>query len=667
MDNDKYMELFAMESREHIQILNDSLLELENDNESLEPVSEIFRAAHTIKGMAGTLGFKTITKITHNMENILDEIRSQKRKITSELIDVLLECADTLDDLVEDVIELGSEGTSDVTALLSKLDGSISDSNDTNGGSNGNHIHIEAELDQYQRSIINVGIQQGLTPYWIEIKLQSTCLLKGARAYIIFQTLERFGEIIKSIPEVQDIEEEKFDDNFSILILSGNTYGELDGALDSISELDSVKIKEVKLDSSSDEKKSVSDRIPNKEDKKDRKPARKQKGPTSRPKKQLHSIRVDIDRLDSLMNLVSELIIVKNTMEDIGGYSLESGMEDSMEYLSRVTNELHDAVMKVRMVPIEMVFNRFPRVVRDLAKNTHKKINLNIVGAETEVDRTIIDEIGDPLIHLLRNAIDHGIEPPDERVRKGKNPEGLVDLIAFHDGNNVVIEIRDDGYGIDLDNIKNSAVDKGLVTEDKVDTLNDKGVIDLMFMPGFSTSETVSNISGRGVGMDVVKTKVESLGGVIEVETKLGQGSRFIIRLPLTLSIIQALLVEISGGIFAIPLSSILEIIDIPKSNIKRLREQEIISYRGTPIPLIRLEEELDIIDSERQSEEIITVVVIKKGEKQSALSIGNLIGQQEIVIKSLGKYLSNIKIISGATILGDGQVALILDINRLV
>ena len=655
MDNDRYMDLFVEESKEHIQILNDNLLELEADNENLEAVNEIFRAAHTLKGMAGTLGFNNITDITHNMENILDAIRHHEKEITIQLIDILLECTDTLDALIQDIIDLGGEGGRDVTALLSKL----KDPTSSNGVMTNEGFSFGAmELDQYQLSIINTATQQGLIPYWIEIKLQSSCLMKAARAYMVFRTLEGFGEIIKSIPHVQDIEEEKFEDTFSLLLLTHGNHEEIQSKLELISEVDSIKIEKVEYNWA-DSPKVV------KEEKKELAANRQQKSNGSN--RQMRSIRVDIERLDSLMNLVSELIIIKNTMEDIGDYDAESGMVESMEYLSRVTNELHDVVMKVRMVPIEMVFNRFPRVVRDLAKNTNKSISLNVVGADTEVDRTIIDEIGDPLIHLLRNAIDHGIELPEERLKAGKEPEGTVDLIAYHDGNNVVIEVRDDGRGINLQNIIDSAVSKGLITEDKTNDLDDKDIIDLMFQPGFSTAKSVSNISGRGVGMDVVKTKIESLGGIIEVETNLGLGSRFIVRLPLTLSIIQALLFEVSKEIFAIPLSSVQEIMDISLSDIKELRGQEVVPYRGTLIPLIRLEQELDIEEEDRHKAQTITIVVIKKGEKQSALTIGNLMGQQEIVIKSLGKYLSNIKVISGATILGDGRVALILDINRLI
>lgn len=655
MDNNRYMELFAEESKEHIQVLNDNILELEVDTNNMEAVNEIFRAAHTLKGMAGTLGLNLITDITHNMENILDDIRNQKKEVTSHLIDILLECTDTLDVLIQDVIEFGREGDRDVTDLLTKLKDPISSPIDTETKQ---EYEKAMKLDQYQLSLIKAGVEQGLIPYWIEIKLQPTCLLRAARAYMVFQAAESFGEIIKSVPHVQDIEEEKFEDTFYILLLAKGDQAEIQSKLESISEIEYVRIK--KAEYSVEAPKEIKDA----KNKIEEKQQQKSDGSNHR---QVRSIRVDIERLDLLMNLVSELIIIKNTMEDLSSNNTDAGMIENMEYLSRVANELHDAVMKVRMVPIEMVFNRFPRVVRDLAKNTNKQIKLNIVGADTEVDRTIIDEIGDPLIHLLRNAIDHGIELPEERLNMGKEPEGTVDLIAYHDGNNVVIEVRDDGRGINYQNIVDSAVRKGLIAKDKANQLDEKDIIDLMFQPGFSTAKSVSDISGRGVGMDVVKTKIEAMGGLIEVETELGKGTRFIVRLPLTLSIIQALLVEVSNEIFAIPLSSVQEIIDIPLSQVKILRGEEVIPYRGSLIPLVRLERELGVEGDDKSRDEVITLVVIKKGEKLSGLTIGNLIGQQEIVIKSLGKYLSDIKIISGATILGDGRVALILDINRIV
>ncbi|NLJ67203.1 MAG: chemotaxis protein CheA [Clostridiales bacterium] len=663
MDSNTYITLFIEEAKEHIQILNDNLLKLEETNDNNEPLNEIFRAAHTLKGMAGTLGFERITNLAHAMENILDEIRNNKIEISGAIIDILLESTDAIEELVQNVMEFGNEGSKDIKDLLFKLNQSEDSFSDEISG----HPDPRSlELDEYQLNIINVGVGQGLSPYLVEITLKSTCLLKAARAYIVFQALEEFGEIIKTFPQVQDIEEERFEDTFGVLLLTQEGETTIRSRLDLISELQSIKVEKLTYDvdraDSSDS--SDSSETP---DKKREATTAKQYTVQDRTRIQTRSIRVDTEKLDNLMNLVSELITIKNTLVDILGEGMESGINESMEYLARITNGLHDAVTKVRMVPIEMVFSRFPRVVRDLSKNTNKEIVLDILGAETEIDRTIIDEIGDPLIHLLRNAVDHGIETPDERVKAGKDPVGRIELKAHHDGNNVVILVGDDGHGIDLGNIVNKALQKSLISEEDVEHLDDQDIINLMFHPGFSTAKSISNISGRGVGMDVVKTKVESMGGSVDVSTQEGMGSTFTIRLPLTLSIIQALLVEVSDEIYAIPLNSIQEIIDISESTIKKFEDQETIPYNGILLPLIRLEEALDTDTISGQQDQNMKVVVIRRGDRQIALSIGNLIGQQDIVIKSLGKYLSNIRIISGATILGDGRVALILDINHLI
>ena len=377
------------------------------------------------------------------------------------------------------------------------------------------------------------------------------------------------------------------------------------------------------------------------------------------------TVRVDIDRLDVLMNLVSELIIIKTRLEGIEGVQRTQNYNEAVEYLERITTSLHDAVMKVRMVPIEMVFNRFPRMIRDLSRETGKEINLIMSGEETELDRTVIDEIGDPLIHLLRNSVDHGIEGPDNRQEAGKKSAGTINLRAYQDGNNVVIEVEDDGRGINIEKVKKKALDMGIVTKDTLNTLSKKELINLLFKPSFSTAEKVTDLSGRGVGLDVVKTKIEALGGVIEVETEYGKGSKFIIRLPLTLAIIQALLVLIGNEKFAIPLSSIREIINIDSKDIKLVQQQEVIILRKSVIPIVRLAKVLDVTKDKQETSQV-TVVVVKKGEKLSGFVVDNLIGQQEIVIKSLGKLLVGINSIAGATILGDGQVALIIDVNSL-
>ncbi len=365
------------------------------------------------------------------------------------------------------------------------------------------------------------------------------------------------------------------------------------------------------------------------------------------------------------MNLVSELIIIKTRLEDIEDSKTKQNMIEAVEYLERITTSLHDAVMKVRMVPIERVFNRFPRMVRDLSKELGKDISLYMTGEETEVDRTVIDEIGDPLIHLIRNSIDHGIEGPNERRKLNKPETGTVSLRAYPDGNNVVIEVQDDGKGIVVEDIKAKAISRNLITKDAADNMNDQELINLLFKPGFSTADKISDISGRGVGLDVVKTKIESLGGLVEVHSELNKGTKFIIRLPLTLAIIQALMVMVGDEKYALPLNSIKEITTIKSKDIRKVQNQEVVLYRNNTLPILRMNNILKVnLDLEDKDE--IIVVVVKKGDKMAGLVVDDLIGQQEIVIKSLGKYLSGIKIIAGATILGNGQIALIVDPNSL-
>jgi len=367
------------------------------------------------------------------------------------------------------------------------------------------------------------------------------------------------------------------------------------------------------------------------------------------------------------MNLVSELIIIKTRLDDINGdKDYQAKQREAIEYLERITSNLHDAVMKARMVPIENVFNRFPRVVHDLSRELSKEIDILIEGAETELDRTIIDEIGDPLIHLIRNAADHGIESPQERVSKGKPEHGTIRLKAYHDGNNVVIEVSDDGRGIDLNSVLKKAIEKGLIDKEQSKNLKEYEITSFLFEPGFSTKSSVTDVSGRGVGLDVVKTKIESLGGSIEINNKKDMGTTFLIRLPLTLAIIQALMVMVGEEKYAIPLSSIKETVIVSKKEIKKVQKSEVTILRGDVIPVIRLNEILDI-EKKNEDDDELTLVVVKKGEKDVGLAVDELIGQQEIVIKTLGSFLKDIKFIDGATILGDGEVALILDINKLV
>jgi two-component system, chemotaxis family, sensor kinase CheA len=671
MDMNQYLEIFIEESQEHLQSLNQSLLGLETNPKDMQILNEIFRVAHTIKGMAATMGYSKMTNLTHQMENVLDDLRNGKIEVNTFMIDVLFECLDFLENAVNNIASNGNEGNAAAEEIIVKLNTilkgkasvGVSEAAKVVGSDQG-----IMKFNQYENGVVAKAIAQGFNVFKVKIILDSGCMLKAARAFIVFQTVERCGEIIKAVPKVEDIEDENFDSEFSIAIISSESEAVVRKELESISEVNKVifekvdqaddEVSYIALDETSDAGLSSSSQNEEKEAGEDGQSKKSKTGKT---------VRVDIDRLDNLMNLVSELIIIKTRLEGTGTDTTDQDMSEAIEYLERITTNLHDAVMKVRMVPIERVFNRFPRMVRDLSKELGKDIDLIMSGEETELDRTVIDEIGDPLIHLIRNSIDHGVESQDERVKKGKAATGNLYLRAYQDGNSVVIEVEDDGNGIDLNRVRKKAVEKGIISQVEADSLDEKSSVELLFKPGFSTAEKISDISGRGVGLDVVKTKIESLNGVVEVETVSGKGSKFIIRLPLTLAIIQALMVTIGSEKYAIPLNVIRDITTISSDTIRNIHGQEVVLNRDSVLPIIRLSRVLEAEGSSTETDKEMTVVVVKKGEKNAGFIVDSLIGQQEIVIKTLGKYLSGIRFIAGATILGDGQVALIVDTNSLI
>lgn len=664
LDINQYINIFVEESKEHLQNMNDVLLELEKNPNNHDLINEIFRVAHTLKGMSGTMGFTNMANLTHDMENILQAIRNNEIEIADETIDILFECFDALDSSVNHIMDYGTEDNNNYKELISKLNKLLSKEKDKKNNDS-NLQRPSLELEHHVIKVLAKAKAEGLNIFKINISLSENCMLKSARAFIIFKTLESFGEIVYSHPPVDDIEDEKFDLSFSVILVTSINDSDLLKNINQISEIDSIEIEHIdekyNLMESTNENLVLNDdeQSSAEEDSKNEKSAASHSGKIGK------TVRVDIDRLDNLMNLVSELIIIKTRMDDLSGKTTGENMTEAIEYLERITTSLHDAVMKVRMVPIERVFNRFPRLVRDLSKELGKEIDLQMSGEETEVDRTVIDEIGDPLIHLIRNSIDHGIELPKDRTRIGKPERGKLILKAYPDGNNVVIEVEDDGRGIDYKKVAMKAVEKGLISEKEAESLTIEESINLLFLPGFSTADRISDLSGRGVGLDVVKSKIESINGSVEVESIKDKGTKFIIRIPLTLAIIQALLIRLNEEIYAIPLSSVTEIINISKSEIRDIQGQEIVLYRGKTIPIIRLRTVLEI--SEGLDNEDLVVVVVNKGDKQAGLIVDNLIGQQEIVIKSLGKYLAGIKYLSGATILGNGNISLILDINSLI
>lgn len=538
-------------------------------------------------------------------------------------------------------------------------------------------------INIYEMNVINKALEINLFPYYININLDEGCVLKSARAYVIFQVLEKYSDIIRTEPPVEDIEDEKFEFSFSVLVISKYPAETLQKELLRISEVESVTIEELKkesiivnLEDTALEKQGKSnfaqlDSVYQNGRLKDAidtaKNAINAVKDMSASKARLNvvkSVRVDIEKLDVLLNLVGELIIQKTRLEDLYDDKNQT-YQEAIQYLERIITNLHEAVMKVRMVPVETVFNRFPRMIRDLSRKLNKEIVLTMSGEETELDRTIIDEIGEPIVHLLRNSIDHGIEKPQERLSKGKSEEGHVFLKAYQEGNNVIIEVADDGGGINLEKVRQKAIEKGVVTYDEVLNMSENETINLLFRPGMSTANVVSDISGRGVGLDVVKNKIESLGGVVEIESETNKGSRFIIRLPLTLAMIQALLVFIGKERYAIPLSSIKQIVKIRTEEVKLVQKREVIFINDTIVPLVWLDRVLGC-SNENERKNVVTAIIINKGGKLFALTVDSLIGQQEIVIKNLGKYLSDIKFVSGGTILGDGNVALILDVNYI-
>lgn len=699
MDVSQYLEIFIDESEEHLQTLSDCIMVLEKEPDNKDTINEVFRAAHSLKGMAGTMGFKRMQHLTHDMENVFQEVRSDRVKVTSGMIDLLFKCLDALEGYLDNIKGTSDEGTEDNEVIIKELNDFIAKADGEAEAENKEVSEVKEaapaatqeekegqekiELTEEEKKAIREAESNGQHIYAMTVHIQKDCLLKAARAFLVFKAVEDFGQILVYRPSSQDIEDEKFEFDFSFFLASEEETDKIVAAAKAVSEIEKVEAEEIHLEeylkeaAAQEEQQAKEAATEQKEAPAEVPKAAEKKAPAAAAKKQTNAkpvtgrtVRVDIEKLDALMNQVSELIIAKNSLVSIssnesGEYQNQS-FHEQIEYLERITTNLHESVMKVRMVPIESVVNKFPRMIRDLSRKLGKKMELYMTGEDTELDRTVVDQIGDPLQHLLRNSADHGLEDNATRVERGKPEVGSIFLKAFQEGNNVIIEVGDDGNGIDVAAVRDKAVERGVITAEQAENMSQKEIINLLFLPSFSMAKKITDISGRGVGLDVVKSNIEALGGDVEVRTKLGEGTTFIVRLPLTLAIIQALMVEIRDEKYAIALGSIANIESIPVNEIKYVQAQEVIHLRGAVIPLIRLDQVLDMEEKQEEPENL-TVVIVKKGDSLAGLVVDNLIGQQEIVIKSLGKYITNNKIISGATILGDGEVALILDVNTLM
>jgi len=671
IDMSQYMGIFLEESREHLSNLNQHLLKIEKNFQDEESLNEIFRAAHTLKGMASTMGVEDLADLTHHMENVLSALKEGQLKVNTKVINTLFQCFDRMQSMLDSIESSGSSNfdnidlinnlenirngsyKEDINPGREELSGVKSSSDKGLAGSN-----FKFQYNSYDITVLKEAFLKGYNVFSVQISIDESCLMKAVRAFMVFKCLEEDGEIIKSVPHVQDLDEGNFENDFNLLFISKTELEKIENRINAISEIQVTAIDEI-----SESMLEVNNH------KQEEKTSQNQDSRDAAENKQIHkfkkNVRVDIDKLDMLMNLVGELVMYKGCLEQIGAAHKIPQLNETIEQMDRISTDLQSVVMIVRMLPVENVFNRFPRMVRDLAQGLNKEVEFIMEGKETELDRTVIDEIGEPLVHLLRNALDHGIELPQERIALGKPAQGTLLLGARHEGNNIYIDVKDDGRGINAQLIAARAVEKGIIKQDEISQYSDNDLYQLIFTPGFSTASQVSDISGRGVGLDVVKTKIESLNGEISIETKPGNGTRFRIKLPLTLAIIQALMVAVNEEIYAIPLSSVNETTLINKSDIKVIQNQEVITLRGDILPLFRLHEILAVPEEDTEKQEMY-VVVVRKGERQIGLVVDALIGQQEIVIKSLGKILSGIPGLAGAIIAGDGNVRLILDIATL-
>lgn len=684
MDTSQYLSMFLEESIDNLQTLNEALLYLEQQPEDVDKINEIFRVAHTIKGMAATMGFNEMAELTHKMEDVLSKFREGELKVTQNVVTVLFDCLDTLERMVNNISE-GIDDKIEISTVIGALEGVGRENSEVIEMKNvetteeiiveNNDEQFQLVLNQYDMSIIKQAREKGYGAVKIKIDLRENTLLKSARAFLIFKEIEDHGEIIKSLPSTEDIENENFDFHLELVVLTQTSAEELNNIIVNISEVDKVLALPIELNNEVNNN-NVEVELVKAEEKikkvennafannaiveKDIVQTTKQKPSTKDYKKAHQSVRVDLDRLDKLMNMVSEIVIHRTRLEQISSQYKSVDLTETLEQVARTTSDLQDLVMKIRMLPLDVVFNRFPRMIRDLAVESNKEINFIIEGQDTELDRTVIDEIGEPLIHLLRNAADHGVESKEVRIAKGKDPVGTIKLIAYQEGTKAVIKVEDDGSGVDVEKVKAKAERLGIST----DGMNDDDIRNLIFAQGFSTNEVVTDISGRGVGMDVVKTKIAALGGTVDMVSEVGKGSAFIIKLPLTLQIIQALLVKVGEETFAISLGFIDRVIDYKEDRIKKTNGKEVIVYRDTVIPLIRLRKRLDI-GGECTGKNFI--IIVKVGNKEVGLLVDSLLGQQEVVIKPLGKTLEGLKEYIGATILGNGLVTLILDIAALI
>jgi two-component system, chemotaxis family, sensor kinase CheA len=675
MDVSQYKELFINEAQEHLEALNQSMVDLEKDPQNPDVLTEIFRSAHTLKGMSATMGFDQLTELTHEMENVLDGLRSGDIEIGTDIVDLLFSCFDMLGTMVAAIAQESGKiletrplidalravygGEKPATAEAVKRPPRKQREPEPPAAEEPAPA-VKAPAEESDREG-EAGVEKTIR---LKVTLDKDCVLKSVRVFMIFKKLAQSGKVINSRPSIEDLEDENFERSFEVFF---NTEESLEGVRKSLMTIAEVQEVEV-LPYDRDEELAEGE-----EQGAETEPYEKAEPPEAAAGEAVsanapirtQSVRVNISRLDNLMNLIGELVISRTRLQEISSSYNIPELKEALAQTARLTSDLQDEVMKTRMVPVEHIFNRFPRMVRDLAKNRAKEVDFSIEGKDIELDRTILDEISDPLMHLLRNAVDHGIDSPEEREARGKPRRGSIKLAARRDRNYVSIEVCDDGQGVDSAKVSEIAAARGMIGGEERKSLNAEDILRILASPGFSSAEEVSGVSGRGVGLDVVKNKVESLGGMLLMQSVRGEGTTFAMKLPLTLAIIQALLVKVAEEIYAIPLGVVLETAVISTHEIKYVSDQEVIFLRDETLPLIRLPRLLGVPDKNGNSS--FPVVVVEVALRSVAIAVDDLMGQQEIVITSLDRFLKVIRGFGGATILGTGEVALILDIPSLL
>ena len=680
MDASEFKDVFAAEAHEYIQALNQDLLRLESNPNDRAALNDMFRAAHSLKGMSGTMGYQELADFTHQIESLLDLLRIGELTATESVVNTMFSAIDSLQNLLEKtLLEEELPDLEEVTAELRHLiqQRNNLESNLHQQGSKEQskmEAQIDIELEDFDLEVVRAAKKEGYLPYKVVVRLLPKTLMKSVRAYTVFQALENIGTIIKSNPPAQELEDEKFDQEFALVLLTKRDADTIKNTVERISEIEHVAVLSIQTESAESERRSVlprtGEQVVNETAAAAQDLPLKQKQSSSvtsfsRGAFVDRYIRVETERLDGLINLIGELVISKTQVMEIEADQLTDNTKNALVQLERITTELQYAAMKLRMVPIKQVFDRFPRLVRDFAQASGKEINLEIVGEDTELDRSLVNQIGDPLVHLVRNSIDHGIETTEKRKALGKPAQATLRLSAFHEGGHVIVQVYDDGQGLELDRIKQTAIEKGLLPANFANDLTMEQAVELIFRPGFSTNEAVTDVSGRGVGMDAVKNIVEGLSGQVEVESETGQGTCVTIKLPLTLAIIKALLVTCGGQVYALPIQSVRENLLAVESQIKTISQQKVIVLRDEILPLIDLNEALGF--GQLDYGDTLSVIVVESQGEKAGFVVDDIIGQQEIVIKSLSDILGDIRGISGATVLGNGEVALILDHNSLI